>query len=185
MTQALDLDHLLNDGLPGGLRIHAASQGDIPLIQRLAHSIWTTYYPGILSRSQIAYMLGRMYAEHALATEMAEAGCTFEVVSHREPIGFLCYRRQASRAVWLNKLYLDTAWHGRGIGGALLRRIDGIAEAHHLPVIELRVNTLNRSAINAYHRHGFEIAGSVVTPLEHGFVLDDYRMIKKLRPGAH
>jgi ribosomal protein S18 acetylase RimI-like enzyme len=44
----------------------------------------------------------------------------------------------------------------------------------------LCVNKRNAGASKAYQRNGFEIAGSVVTDIGDGFVMDDFIMAKEL-----
>ncbi|MFD4366154.1 ribosomal protein S18-alanine N-acetyltransferase [Rhodococcus sp. NPDC058521] len=53
----------------------------------------------------------------------------------------------------------DPAIHRRGVGGALLGELLGIADARGGPVF-LEVRTDNTAAIALYHREGFEIVGT-------------------------
>lgn len=53
---------------------------------------------------------------------------------------------------WLNHLYLDPAWHGRGIGSALLR-----AACDGLDRVQLWVFQANDGARRFYERHGFTL----------------------------
>jgi RimJ/RimL family protein N-acetyltransferase len=49
--------------------------------------------------------------------------------------------------------------------------------------IYLTVNKRNTSSIEAYLRLGFSREGSQVADIGHGFVMDDYVMGRRLRPG--
>ena len=46
--------------------------------------------------------------------------------------------------------------------------------------ITLTVNKNNAIAIEAYRKMGFENAGSIVTDIGGGFVMDDYKMEKSV-----
>lgn len=61
------------------ITILPATQDDIPTLRALARCIWHEYYPGIISREQIDYMLGRMYDETTIRREM-EDGVAWELV---------------------------------------------------------------------------------------------------------
>lgn len=61
--------------------------------------------------------------------------------------------RPAADALWLEHFYLEPAWQGRGIGGAVLRRLLDEADAAGRPV---RLGVLRGSrAARLYERHGF------------------------------
>jgi putative acetyltransferase len=53
---------------------------------------------------------------------------------------------------WLNHLYLDPSWYGRGIGTALLR-----AATDGLDSVQLWVFQRNDGARRFYERHGFTL----------------------------
>ena len=69
-----------------------------------------------------------------------------------KPVGSIAVRTEASEH-WLEHFYLATAHQGRGIGGALLRRV--LAEPRD-PALPWRLNVLQGSpARRLYERHGF------------------------------
>jgi ribosomal protein S18 acetylase RimI-like enzyme len=61
------------------ITIQPATADDIPTLRALARRIWDEYYPGIISREQIDYMLARMYDATTLRREMAE-GVAWDLV---------------------------------------------------------------------------------------------------------
>ena len=159
------------------IKVRAVTAADIATIRDLAATIWHEYYPAVIGRGQIDYMLETMYAAETILREMA-AGVTWElVVDGGEPIGFLSYIHETPTAtVTLNKLYLSPESHGKGIGRRLLERVKTAAVSLRAQTISLRVNKRNARAIRAYERSGFQIAESVVSDIGSGFVMDDFVM---------
>jgi len=68
--------------------IQPATADDIPTLRALARRIWLDYYPGIISREQIDYMLARMYAAKTIRRELAE-GVAWDLVRLRAEPGAL------------------------------------------------------------------------------------------------
>lgn len=159
-----------------------AGLADIPRIQTLARTIWNACYPGMISQAQIDYMLERMYAAATLAKELA-AGIHYEfIVLERREVGYLALELPPPpAAATLHKLYLDPAWHGRGLGQATLKHALETARQAGLPRLELRVNRGNTRAIRAYSRGGFHITGSLCVDIGNGFVMDDHVMARSTR----
>jgi ribosomal protein S18 acetylase RimI-like enzyme len=161
--------------------IQSATPYDIPTLRALARRIWHAYYPGIISREQIDYMLARMYAAKTLRRELSE-GVAWDLVRRQtEPVGFIaCSFDTASRRVKLDKLYLLPEWHGHGIGRQMLQHIQ--ARSAELGALEiwLQVNKQNIRAIRAYERAGFSVRDSVVTDIGGSFVMDDFIMVLRL-----
>jgi GNAT superfamily N-acetyltransferase len=132
------------------LTIDAGTRADIALVARLADTIWRLHYPGIITDEQIDYMLARGYAPEAPATTK------------------------------LDKLYVLPARHGRGVGRALIARVEEAARADGSRTLILNVNKGNARAIAAYLACGFATRESVVVDIGGGFVMDDYVMAKAL-----
>ncbi len=158
-----------------------ASTDDIPLIRLLSQRIWREHYPGIISPAQIEYMLGRMYANETLRSEMQE-GYRYVIVSGGDdPIGYLAFRHDpVASSVLLSKIYLLGSHHAKGIGQRMLDHVKQEAVRRGAHTITLFVNRNNAKAIKAYERFGFTKAEAVVTDIGSGFVMDDYRMELKV-----
>ena len=59
----------------------------------------------------------------------------------------------------------------------MIDRACGVARSRNCNRLMLAVNKNNRSAIDAYLKHGFSIADAVVKDIGGGFVMDDYIMV--------
>ncbi len=160
------------------MNLRPATAADIPLIRTLAHRIWRESYPGIISAEQIEFMLGWMYSAEQLTSEFT-ACVPWELVEENgEPIGFLSYKLEDDSRVKLNKLYLLPEHQHRGHSRTLLAHVCERARALGAREVWLQVNKRNTRAIAAYVKVGFHIASEAVADIGHGFVMDDYFMVK-------
>ncbi len=158
------------------LTTRAATRGDISTLRALAREIWLACYSGIIPVEQIEYMLGWMYSEPRIQSELA-AGVHWDVTETDDtPVGFLSYEREPDGRVKLHKLYLLPAQHGLGHGRELLAHVAKKARALGAREVWLQVNKQNKPAISAYLRAGYHIAGEGVFDIGRGFVMDDYLM---------
>ena len=159
--------------------IKKSSTNDIPLIQQLSKEIWNKVYRAIISQEQIDFMLEMMYSEGSLLQQMTELNHHFIILYFSEiPVGFASYSVKSSLepdVIRLNKLYLQPAYHGKGLGKAMVEYI--VKEAKQLAgsILELNVNKYN-PAVSFYNKQGFVIASEMVLEIGNGFVMDDYIM---------
>ena len=155
---------------------------DIPLISRLAASIWRACYPEIITREQIDYMLARMYSPETLQDEMHAQQIRYELMfAATSAVGFAAYGPAESPGIFkLHKLYLQPERHGRGLGTSLLQHCEREAAKLGARKLVLNVNKRNPKAIRAYGRNGFKIEDSIVADIGGGFVMDDFVMGKEL-----
>jgi diamine N-acetyltransferase len=152
-----------------------ADTAQIRTVCGIARAIWFEHYPGIISWAQVHYMLERAYRPDVVASEIA-AGVRWDLVQDSgAPVGFCAYRA-SDAGVSLDKIYLDSAVRRRGLSRLCLERIVDFARAAERSAIVLTVNKRNLGSIAAYLRLGFSFTGSVVKPIGHGFVMDDYVM---------
>jgi len=155
-----------------------ASRDELPVVRRLAHTIWHRHYPGIITVAQIDYMLDRGYSEAALEgfLTMPGAGLLLAKVDG-EPVGFAAYLpAQEPATMKLDKLYVLQEHHGRGLGRRLIAAVSAAARERGCAVVILNVNKQNTNSIRAYERCGFAIREAVVVDIGEGHVMDDYVM---------
>lgn len=148
---------------------------DIPAVSALAVRIWRAHYPDIISREQIEYMLPLgCSAESITEKYLAEKKQRFFLLEDKGVLaGYAAIEPRGPREWYLDKLYVDTTRHRKGLGSALLAHIERIVKPK---VLTLRVNRANIKAINFYMRHGFFITALDVLDIGGGFVMDDFLM---------
>ncbi len=156
------------------LTFRTASPTDIPLLRELASRIWRTCYPGVITPDQIEYMLGWMYSEEMIASELSR-GVLWEVALLDEvPAGYLALTFHGASAAELNKIYLLPDLHGQGLGQAMIARAVLHVAARGSAELRLRVNKGNARALRSYARAGFHIVESLTVEIGGGFVMDDF-----------
>ena len=157
------------------------SPAAIATVAALADTIWRAHYPNIITVAQIDYMLSRFQSADAIAQQIRD-GLDYSLIdTDGKPIGYFATRFDAD-ALYVSKVYLLHAYHGRGIGYQAAQEIERRAQAAGRSKLWLTVNKDNRVAIRAYERWGYQHRGPVVTDIGAGFVMDDYRLEKILSP---
>lgn len=163
------------------LTFQKATSTDIKILQELAHTIWHSHYPGIISMGQIEFMLNLMYSTNTIHAELNEGYCWALLLLENKPAGFLSFHFEPDiTRVKLDKLYVLSEHHGKGYGWQSLEYVKKCAAELKANYIYLSVNKNNKKAINSYLKSGFYIEKEVVTDIGNGFVMDDYIMAYKL-----
>jgi ribosomal protein S18 acetylase RimI-like enzyme len=147
---------------------------DAPVIYRLANKIWKNYYPAIISKAQIDYMLDRMYSPAHIQQQILN-GETFTLVyEEQEVFGFLSITLKGNKNYFLHKFYVDTFRHREGIGAVLFNAV--LSELNGAERIELTVNRMNFKAINFYFKMGFRILRCEEFDIGGGYFMNDFVM---------
>ena len=152
-----------------------ASFSDVPTIRTIALAAWPAAYAEILSREQLAYMLGLMYSEAGLREQMEHGQLFYLLFTGDSAIGFAGYEpNYQGRAITrLHKLYLLPDHKGRGFGRMLFEMVHRAACEAGDRAVNLNVNKYNPS-LGFYNHLGFVRVGEAVIDIGSGFVMDDY-----------
>ena len=177
-------------------RIVRATRDDTATIERLARLTWPATFRDILGADQIEYMLDMMYSPRALEAQM-DAGHEFHLLLLADPVepdtyaggslrfravGYVSHQLQAvPGATKIHKLYVLPAYHGRGLGRQLIDKVENLARRAGQSALKLDVNYQNR-AISFYEHLGFERVERFDTRIGGGYLMEDWRMVKLLRP---
>ena len=153
---------------------------DILEIAALARTIWTEHYSAIIGKAQVDYMLDTYQSAEAIRNQIEKDGFTYEIIyGDNRPIGYIAYRKETT-CLFLSKIYLLKALRGKGLGKQMLDYVESKGLALGCRSIYLTVNRHNQQAINYYLNTGFENDGVCITDIGNGFVMDDYKMTKRL-----
>jgi GNAT superfamily N-acetyltransferase len=164
------------------IQIVPTTETDLTALAELAGVIWRQYYPGIITREQVEYMLARIYSVETLKEEIRSRGIHYyRLLAEGRFAGFASIGPADTAGVMkLHKLYLLPELHGRGHGSLLLRHCEREARRLGASRLILAVNKRNARAIAAYQRNRFVVVESVVNDIGGGFVMDDFIMAKDL-----
>jgi GNAT superfamily N-acetyltransferase len=119
-----------------------------------------------------------MYNEAKLLSWLSAPENHLYIVNYQnEPKGYLGLSYEPDR-LWLDKIYIHPKLQGRGLGAAVLSRVERMATDANISRVALRVNRRNEKAIAFYLRKGFTIDGEADFPAPGGYIYDDYLMSK-------
>ncbi|MCW3089723.1 MAG: family N-acetyltransferase [Ferruginibacter sp.] len=151
----------------------------IPTIQSLANTTWAVAYREILSEAQMSYMLDLIYSAASLQKQIEELGHRFIVASvNNVASGFASYSVKNKKELGifkLQKIYVDPALQGSGIGKALLDFVISEIRPLGAKTLELNVNRHNK-ALGFYQKLGFVIIGEKDIPIGNGYFMNDFIM---------
>ena len=157
-------------------RVETAEQ--IRAVAVLARATWTAHYVPIIGREQVEYMLERFQSEGAIGRQIAEEGYEYYVA---RAAGYLAVVPDgAGTGLMLSKLYVAEGRRRTGLGRAMVTLAEERCRALDRRELWLTVNKHNLGSIAFYERMGFERTGALVTDIGGGFVMDDWRMAKKV-----
>lgn len=158
--------------------IRKAQESDLEIISALAEQIWWQHYPGIISDTQIRYMLDRIYCLQALKQQWMD-GQEFHLLSIEGKVLAFAGISGKENDFFLHKLYSHSGTYRR-LGSLLFNYL--LMSYPQMKRLELRVNRDNGKAIAFYLKNGFKIAGSHNLEIGGGFLMEDYLMEKKISP---
>lgn len=159
-----------------------ASESHFPLIRDIAERTWPSTFGVILSEEQIAYMLEMMYSLPALEGQVGELGHRFLLAREGETyLGYASYETnfEGQPKTKLHKIYLLPESQGKGVGRALLDRVEAMARASGNRVVSLNVNRYN-PAVGFYEKTGFTVVDREDIDIGNGFLMEDFRMEKPI-----
>lgn len=158
--------------------IRKANKADIENIRNVAIKTWPDAYGEILSKEQLSYMLELMYSPSALEESMKKQ--EFAVAEKEGScVGFCAVEHFEEGRTHLHKLYVLPQTQGTGLGKLLLDYIEKSAVNAGSDHLTLNVNRFNK-ARNFYEKIGFEVFEEVDVEIGNGYLMEDYRMRKRL-----
>jgi GNAT superfamily N-acetyltransferase len=164
------------------ITIITSTTNDYKTIRDIAHQTWPIAYGEILPKAQLDYMLGTFYNDEALNDSVLNKGHYFVLAKEgEETLGFASYEHNYNQKqqTKIHKIYILPQTQGKGIGKTLIDFIENVAKENHSTALSLNVNRFNK-ALYFYQKLGFEIVGEVDIELDHGYLMEDYVMEKKI-----
>jgi ribosomal protein S18 acetylase RimI-like enzyme len=154
----------------------------IRTVALLAREIWTEHFTAIIGREQVDYMLAKFQSAEAISRQIESEGFLYYLLKEgSEYVGYTGIVPDKNKGeLFLSKLYIKRGRRQQGYAKKTMWFIEDYAKQMGLDKITLTVNKNNAMAIEAYRKMGFENAGSVATDIGEGFVMDDYRMEKRI-----
>ena len=169
--------------------LRVADVGDAELLADLGRRLFEQTFGAENSSKDMHQYMSEAFAPARQLQELADPDrvAWLAAVDGREPVGFAMVRREsvgdgvaASTPVEVERIYVDSALHGGGVGRRLMDACVTQARAWKADVLWLGVWERNPRAISFYEKGGFRTVGS------HTFLLgtDEQRDIVMARPLA-
>jgi len=153
----------------------------IACVAELAEKIWNEYYPAIIGQEQVDYMVDKYQNPAAISSQIDEGYEYYLVFRDNSVLAYCAVLNQENDAtMFLSKIYVKKEERGKGIGGHIMDYLLDLCRRRGIQSLWLTVNKNNKLAISVYEKSGFENLGSVVQDIGQGFVMDDYKMEKKI-----
>lgn len=145
------------------IEIRQASAADAALLADLGRRIFIDSFAAYNRPDDMAAYVAEAFSLATIAAEVTDPRSTFFIAeADGEPVGYAklhagepaeCVR--GPRPIELNRLYADHAWHGRGVGPALMNACLERARAAGHQTIWLGVWKHNPRALAFYRKFGF------------------------------
>jgi len=157
------------------------NDSDIEAVAALAHEIWNEHFVPLIGQAQVDYMLEKFLTPSVMRGQIPGGYEYYLVVLDGERVGFLALVPDPDgAAAHLSKLYVRSDRRGHGVGRAAIAFAERLCADRSIGKLWLRVNVGNAGPIAFYKRMGFHTAGAFVEDIGGGFVMDDYRMEKRV-----
>jgi len=165
--------------------MRVATDEGIKSVAILAHEIWNQHFVRIIGQEQVDYMLSKYQSIPAVTEQIASGYKYFLVVNNHENVGyFSIVTEESSGSTLLSKIYVREDQRGQGLGGAIIAFVEKRSVEIGSRELWLTVNRHNAGSIAFYKRMGFTKSESLVQDIGNGFVMDDFRMAKKIDPNV-
>jgi GNAT superfamily N-acetyltransferase len=160
------------------VKVRKATQ--IEAVADLAREIWNEHFVPIIGQAQVDYMLSRFQSAAAIREQIAAGYEYYLVRDGGQHAGyFALVPARTKPSAQLSKIYLRREQRGRGLGKAIMEFVNTYCVERGIGRLWLTVNRHNAGSIAFYERMGFTRAESLVRKIGHGFVMDDYKMVKR------
>jgi ribosomal protein S18 acetylase RimI-like enzyme len=156
-----------------------SDENQIVIIENLAHEIWNEYFTAIIGKAQVDYMLEKFQSKKVITEQIENGFLYFLIKNNNVPAGYIGVIPE-HKQLFLSKFYITLAERGKGHGRKAMEFLEELAIEKNVSKISLTVNRNNLAAINAYKKLGFENRGSTIQDIGNDFVMDDYKMEKKI-----
>ena len=164
------------------ISLKQASIADLNTIQEIVNKTWPITYGEILSKEQLDYMMDLIYSDESLIKQIQKKEQLFYIVNEETSvIAFIAiehnYKNEAVTRI--HKIYILPEAQGKGIGKLLIDAVQKLATENNSTSLSLNVNRFNK-ALAFYQKLGFEIIAEENIEIGNGYLMEDYKMEKKL-----
>jgi ribosomal protein S18 acetylase RimI-like enzyme len=146
--------------------IRPGSKDDAPRLAKLGAALFTQAFSRLYSPADLATFLTSVYSEQAVMYDFSAGYQYWLAETREEPIGYIKYGKLGlpidvgmRRAVELKQLYVEQAYHGRGVAGELMAKFHAWARETKAQDAYVSCWSENARALAFYSRYGFQRVG--------------------------
>lgn len=150
-------------------------------LAKMANKIWHEYFPCIITKPQIDYMIEKFQSYEAISKQLKKGYEYYFLIAEGKNVGYTGIKEENGK-LFLSKLYIEKPHRGKGYASKALAELVSICNERNLTAIWLTVNKNNHTTISIYEKKDFEAIGEELSDIGNGFVMDDYVMEKKVKP---
>lgn len=168
-------------GEPPELFIQKVEQEkELQEVAELATNIWHEYFPSILSKEQIDYMVDRFQSKDAIQEQITTQGYIYYQIRLADTlIGYAAVKKEEDR-LFISKLYMRKEYRGKGYASKVFHFLEMVCMVKRCSAMYLTVNRGNEASISIYQKKGFRIIKEQAVEIGNGFWMDDYVMEKQV-----
>jgi L-amino acid N-acyltransferase YncA len=147
----------------------------------LIREIWREHYTPMIGGGQVEYMLDKFQSTEAILRQRNEENYHYYGLLYEGRLaGYYAVQPQTEENVFLSKFYVAAAFRGQGFGKKMLQHLIDNYVTPGKTTIWLTVNKRNCDSIAIYEKLGFRITEPILSDIGNGFVMDDYRMERRM-----
>ena len=158
--------------------IRKMQKEDIPQVQQVAKITWNTTYIDIMPQEIQHKFLASAYSDEMMVRRLNVTNVYVAEVNDKV-VGFANFSQVKNEGeVELAAIYLDPAYHGKGIGTALLKT--GINDEPSVRYVFINVEKENLIGRKFYEARGFNLVEEIEDDL-YGHLTNMLRMVSEVR----
>ncbi|MCP8615286.1 GNAT family N-acetyltransferase [Salirhabdus salicampi] len=157
--------------------IRPITENDISPVQQIARRSWNETYDGIIPKDIQERFISFAYSNEMMQKRV-EKSIMYVAEVNEKVVGFANFSPiNTAGFTELDAIYLDSQYHGNGIGTSLLE--EGLKQLHHANKVYVNVEKENDSGVHFYYAKGFEVESEYEDNFD-GHKLQTVRMVKHL-----
>lgn len=163
--------------------VKVETKEQINILSAIAERVWHLTYDSLVPDGQVEYMIEKFQSPKAVEDQMEHLNYRYYMARcDGENAGFVGFspRYEGREELFLSKVYLLPEFRGNGAVKAMFKLVEEEARKEGLSKIRLTVNKGNTHAVEVYTHYGFQTVECVETDIGHGYIMDDFIMVKEL-----
>jgi diamine N-acetyltransferase len=155
---------------------------DAAALATFADRVFVSSFERQVPRAELVAVAGKRFSPEREETDIANPASTIFLALDQDVAGYAqvvvgnrpkC-ELVADAPAELKRIYVDEAWHGRGVAQSLLALIESRAREQQCDVLWLGVWEENARGIAFYEKQGFRLIGSAAFAVGNLFLVHNY-----------